>query len=208
MVSTSFTNRPILGSWRIWSAVLGLSAAVTLSFATPYGSSAVSAVLDAQDGLEEFLARSPGERGNVLAMKGKGKGGKYALVEKGGPSGVPEEALGRIFDMPGVDTPEDVAAFDQAPIYVDNPSLALGPTFFLPGGFGPGGVPGGGGGVGGGSPGGSTPPGGGGGGGGGNPPPVGAIPEPSTWALMILGFGGIGGAMRRRAQTSMGRSHA
>lgn len=29
------------------------------------------------------------------------------------------------------------------------------------------------------------------------------LPEPSTWALMILGFGGIGAAMRRRA--SVGR---
>jgi hypothetical protein len=28
------------------------------------------------------------------------------------------------------------------------------------------------------------------------PPPV--VPEPSTWALMILGFGIVGGAMRRR----------
>ena len=26
----------------------------------------------------------------------------------------------------------------------------------------------------------------------------GAVPEPSTWALLILGFGAIGGAMRRR----------
>ena len=26
------------------------------------------------------------------------------------------------------------------------------------------------------------------------------VPEPSTWALMILGFGGIGAAMRRRAR--------
>jgi hypothetical protein len=26
----------------------------------------------------------------------------------------------------------------------------------------------------------------------------GAVPEPSTWALMILGFGAVGGAMRRR----------
>ena len=28
--------------------------------------------------------------------------------------------------------------------------------------------------------------------------PFGAVPEPSTWALMILGFGAVGGAMRRR----------
>lgn len=29
---------------------------------------------------------------------------------------------------------------------------------------------------------------------------AGAVPEPSTWALMILGFGFVGGAMRRRTQ--------
>ena len=27
---------------------------------------------------------------------------------------------------------------------------------------------------------------------------TGAVPEPSTWALLILGFGAVGGAMRRR----------
>ena len=37
--------------------------------------------------------------------------------------------------------------------------------------------------------------GGGGGGGGGNP---GVIPEPATWAMMIAGFGLVGGVMRRR----------
>ncbi|WP_238542292.1 NF038122 family metalloprotease [Sphingomonas sp. PAMC 26621] len=29
----------------------------------------------------------------------------------------------------------------------------------------------------------------------------GAVPEPSTWAMMLLGFGGIGGALRRRRGT-------
>ena len=29
---------------------------------------------------------------------------------------------------------------------------------------------------------------------------AGAVPEPATWALMILGFGAVGGAMRRRAK--------
>lgn len=30
-------------------------------------------------------------------------------------------------------------------------------------------------------------------------PPVGGVPEPATWALMILGFGFIGGSLRRRS---------
>lgn len=29
-------------------------------------------------------------------------------------------------------------------------------------------------------------------------PVAGAVPEPGTWAMMLVGFGGIGGAMRRR----------
>jgi len=33
---------------------------------------------------------------------------------------------------------------------------------------------------------------------------LGGVPEPATWALMILGFGAVGGAMRRRnAKTSV-----
>jgi hypothetical protein len=37
--------------------------------------------------------------------------------------------------------------------------------------------------------------------GGGPPPPTAAVPEPAAWALMILGFGGIGAALRRRRET-------
>lgn len=33
---------------------------------------------------------------------------------------------------------------------------------------------------------------------GGGDPPVGGVPEPGTWALMILGFGGAGAVLRRR----------
>ncbi len=42
------------------------------------------------------------------------------------------------------------------------------------------------------------------------PPPVvdGAVPEPATWATMILGFGAIGGAMRRRKRPAVGVSYA
>ena len=32
---------------------------------------------------------------------------------------------------------------------------------------------------------------------------LGAVPEPATWALMILGFGAIGGAMRRKTKASV-----
>lgn len=31
----------------------------------------------------------------------------------------------------------------------------------------------------------------------------GAVPEPSTWALVILGFGAVGGAMRKRSRTTV-----
>ena len=32
---------------------------------------------------------------------------------------------------------------------------------------------------------------------------VAAVPEPATWALMLLGFGGIGLAMRRRRRPAL-----
>lgn len=40
------------------------------------------------------------------------------------------------------------------------------------------------------------------------PPPVGAIPEPGTWALMLLGFGFVGAAMRRRPAIRVSVSYA
>lgn len=33
------------------------------------------------------------------------------------------------------------------------------------------------------------------------PPGPGAVPEPTTWAMMLIGFGAIGSTMRRRATT-------
>ena len=34
------------------------------------------------------------------------------------------------------------------------------------------------------------------------PPPLGSVPEPASWAMMLVGFASIGGAMRRRASGS------
>jgi hypothetical protein len=37
---------------------------------------------------------------------------------------------------------------------------------------------------------------------------TGAVPEPSTWALMLLGFFGIGAVMRRRKDVTTTVSYA
>jgi hypothetical protein len=34
-------------------------------------------------------------------------------------------------------------------------------------------------------------------------PTAGAVPEPSTWALMLLGFGGVGYSMRRKREVAL-----
>ena len=39
-------------------------------------------------------------------------------------------------------------------------------------------------------------------------PPTGAVPEPATWAMMILGFGVVGGALRRRKTATVRRALA
>jgi len=36
-----------------------------------------------------------------------------------------------------------------------------------------------------------------------NVSPVGAVPEPATWAMMLLGFGAVGFAMRRRQRPAL-----
>lgn len=35
------------------------------------------------------------------------------------------------------------------------------------------------------------------------PPPPGGVPEPATWAMLILGMGGVGATMRRRKRTML-----
>ncbi len=155
--------------------------------------------------IADYVNRSPGERGEVDAVKGVVRSVVASLASKAGP-GPTQRALGKIFDedpVIGTEAPPDLvaalppAAADVAPVALQQASLAQGPTGFAGAPIfaaAPGGVfipaPGG-------------PPGGGGGGGGGIidvptvPPPVTVVPEPGTWAMLILGLFGIGFTMRR-----------
>lgn len=159
-------------------------------------------VENGSNAVQAFLGRSPGERGATDILKGKAK---RALAKDDVPTGKPkptQRALGKTFDDPlttlaGPLTQAPAVEFlpvDAAPTTPLIPALAL----TVPGGSG-GFTPVGGGFIGGGGGGGS----GGGGGDGGvippppAPPPVAAVPEPSTWALMLIGFAAVGASIRR-----------
>ena len=157
--------------------------------------------------LNAFMGRSPGERGATDVLKGKAR--RLARQNDRGRNndklaGAPaQRALGKIFNAPVAGMPEalapqsivtalpnEVLAFN-APLPGLIPAAINGPGNFLPisgGGFG-GGI----GGIGG--------PGGGGGGVGVVPPAgpgvISAVPEPSTWVLLLFGFGAIGASLRR-----------
>ena len=173
----------------------------------------------ASNALNSFIGRSPGERNDAALVAGKGKGKGRRAPREGLTRQPRERALGKVFDTPAAqdrvipadDTPVDdillppEAFLSQAPAAapVGTTPLAAGPISGPPitggggGGFFPG-IGGGGGGDGGnpGGPGGNPPPTGG--GGGGTPPPVPAVPEPATWAMLLLGMGATGAMMRRR----------
>ena len=163
----------------------------------------IPGVRQARNILGMLNSRSPGARTDAVLVK-KGRTIKTARlsssVGREPKEEVPvEEVPDRIIAM--ADLPKH--RFDAPP-----PELAIPPLFpTVPptGGFVP---PGGsvppGGGI---PPGGGFPPGGGGippGGGGPPPPPPppppALVPEPSSWALMIFGFGFVGRALRRRRE--------
>lgn len=154
------------------------------------------------DPMSLFAGRSPGERGEGALLPTK--------LAKAGPE---ERVLSQVRDRdPGVgDPPPDPgllpdAGLPGAPGEGALPGGPAGGNSFAPFGapFGDAGDP----------PGGFIPTGRsftqppGGGDGGIVPPPGGGIasgvPEPGTWAVMILGFFAVGWAMRRRAQLRPG----
>lgn len=158
---------------------------------------ASAAVTKAQSIADLMSRRSPGERTQALLNKTKHKR-HYAVLAERSPEEVPPVLLGTPTApafLPAALTPPPVLALAQAaPIFPAAFAPPLGGVFFSPG-------PGGGG------PGGGTgSPGGGGGGPPAQPPPTQptppsappAVPEPATWAMLILGFGVTGVAFRRR----------
>jgi hypothetical protein len=163
--------------------------------------------------LAELAARSPGNRVGGIALKAKSPRAALAPISaddspRGAP--VPEGPLASVLAAPA--TPEAVVPGAASPSEFLPPSapvVAAGPGAGVVPDFGSVPLP---------SPGGLAllPPGGGGGGGGGGgiltpptetipvPGPTGTvpvvpgIPEPSTWLMLIAGFGCVGSAMRRR----------
>ena len=176
----------------------------------------VAATAERLSALTRYLERSPGERGSVDPLKTKAA--KPALVGEYQPlrasriipgrkpvddSAIPDELTPQATttDPVAIVLPGDTSVgggdgLDLLPI-VDAPApRGRGRTVSVggPGGGSGGGA--GGGGTGGEStppstntpPTGGTPPG----------PVVAAVPEPSTWAMLMIGMGLIGGIMRRR----------
>lgn len=176
-----------------------------------------SLLAQASDAIERFVGRSPGERGETDLIKTKVKRAKgkigddlLAKAPREKPGEPEERALGKIFDTP---PEEEVRALGDGPIgplALGDPTAGglpfdgSGPTFSSGGPGFPGGIstvvpPGT-------TPGGPTDPGDPDPGGPDDPGnPVGAVPEPGTWAMMILGFGLCGAALRRRRGLSSGQ---
>jgi hypothetical protein len=175
------------------------------------GTAAVKAA--GQDLLSAMRARSPGER-QAGALTTKGKRERPAPVS----AMLPVAQENPVLAAPTVLAPVAAAPLAAAVAPAVLPPAALAPAALAPiaaGGIGAAGLlplipaaiviaanpPGGGGN----NP--PPPPGGGGGGVTPPPPPPGpAVPEPATWAMMIIGFGLLGAFLRRRSRNEIAGS--
>jgi hypothetical protein len=150
--------------------------------------------------------RSPGERTEAQLIKHRAS---HVLAERDSAPELPKV----LSDVLAAPAPPAVVQGALAPVPVPElAAIASAPAIVAPIFAGPGGgaIIGGGGGAGGGGGGGGSGGGGGGGGGSGTPggttpqtpvtpltPDTPAVPEPGTWMTMLLGFGFMGGALRR-----------
>lgn len=206
--------KTILGSrLRVGAMVIALLVLAIMSVTIPaFSGDGGTLFAQTTDVLNRFVGRSPGERDEATLLKGKERKGK-SLAERlfgrrvnGG--GEPDQrALGKIFDTPPEESIKDLLPDPPGPLAPGEPMASvppLGNVGISPGGGGSSGFPGGistvlpsgpGGSQGGPDPGNPTP------GGPSDPgigPPIAAVPEPGTWALMLIGFGLCGAVLRRR----------
>lgn len=210
----------LLGKRRIAAIVLAMVLLATMSMAVPaLNGDGGKLLAQTTDALDRYLDRSPGERSETDLLKGKERKGTSLadrlFGRRANSGGDPEQrALGKIFDTP----PEtSVRELGQTPGPIDltappaSDLLPLGVIDGTPVGGGIGSAPGFPGGIGAflppgtsTTPGGPTAP--------GDPTtpggdtPVAAVPEPETWALMLIGFGFCGALLRRRREHSTKRT--
>lgn len=183
-----------------------VAAAFPLTFAA-FGLTGSDVVRAAENGAQNlgdlFSQRSPGARTAAQLTKTKKKQHALAKVRLAAPAAAPiPPALVAALLPPSEELPVDLGK-PVALLQVAPPSpfeTIIGP----PGGIG-GSPPGGGG----------SPPGGGGGSPPGGGPPVvrqpdlpSAVPEPGTWATMLLGFGLLGWRFRREREARQAAVHA
>lgn len=187
--AAAYDNRELV-SWALASSV-----------SKPEAPRSASLVEDSFQTLAEFVNRSPGERGEVDTFKGIAKFVTETDQHKSAPQLPTQRALGKIFDP----EPFDIGIAWQPPLeLLTVPVGDFGvPLDLVPAGTGGGFTPGG-------SPGGvafpptgSTPDSGEPGGGGSVPPPIGAVPEPGTWILILLGFFSASYGLRKRKPTGV-----
>ena len=176
---------------------LGVASAAGIDNLMWSGSHTRAVVQKISDPLSIFASRSPGSRSaDALRQTKPGHTRLAALTPPPGP-GVPEERVlaalrerppePELMRGPGILAPADVAGLDALPFVPTGPgqsALPTGSNHITP----PGGLvlpptsesP----------PGGGVPPVG--------PPGGGPVPEPATWATMILSMFAVGGALRLR----------